>query len=261
MRLNRHTIKPALAAVAVVGSAWVCSVASAQSNEALELLEAKTALQISHQQIKSLEGSLQQAKEQSRHLSESLANANLDLQDAREAYERIRIQLEGLGLSALDSGTGVVQQRLLVALSDLRILESQKRQLTAALFALTESSLAYSQSGSVNAKESLDSALAASDKALSQLQNTQEENNDADYHNASVVSIKQDLGIAVFNIGARHGVHPGMPFTIYRQDKPVGRALVVDVRSGICGAVVQELVNPDESIKVGDTAKVEAIKG
>lgn len=261
MRFSCHTLSLALAASAVLGNGWVCPQAKAQSNEVLELMEAKTALQIANQQNKALEASLLQAKEQSRNLSESLANANLDLQEAREAYEQIRIQLEGLGLSALDSGTGVVQQRLLVALSDLRILESQKRQLTAALLALTESSLTYIQSGSPSDKQNLESALASADKALSQLQNSQDENSDADYHNASVVSIKQDLGIAVFNIGARHGVHPGMPFTIYRQDKPVGRALVVDVRSGICGAVVQELVNPDESIKVGDTAKVEAIKG
>jgi hypothetical protein len=48
-----------------------------------------------------------------------------------------------------------------------------------------------------------------------------------------------------------------MPFSIYRQDKPVARALVVDVRQDICGAVVQDLVSKGEPIKVGDICKVE----
>jgi len=64
----------------------------------------------------------------------------------------------------------------------------------------------------------------------------------------------------VFNVGARHGVHPGMPFSIFRQDKPVARALVVDVRQDVCGAVVQDQVSKDEPVKVGDTGKVDAAK-
>ena len=51
-----------------------------------------------------------------------------------------------------------------------------------------------------------------------------------------------------------------MPFAIYRQDKPVARALVVEVRQDICGAVVQELVSKDEPVKVGDACKVEAAR-
>ena len=51
-----------------------------------------------------------------------------------------------------------------------------------------------------------------------------------------------------------------MPFFIYRQDKPVARALVVDVRQDVCGAVVQDQVSKDEPVKVGDTGKVDAAK-
>ena len=43
-----------------------------------------------------------------------------------------------------------------------------------------------------------------------------------------------------------------------RQCKPPA---LPPVRSGICGAVVQELINNAEPVKVGDTGKVEAMKG
>jgi len=61
-------------------------------------------------------------------------------------------------------------------------------------------------------------------------------------------------------VGSRHGVHPGMPFSIYRKDKPIARALVVDVRGGICGAVINDLISKDDPVKVGDTGKVDISK-
>jgi hypothetical protein len=55
-------------------------------------------------------------------------------------------------------------------------------------------------------------------------------------------------------------VHPGMPFSIYRKDKPIAHALVVDVRAGICGAVIRDQVSKDDPVKVGDTGKVDTSK-
>jgi hypothetical protein len=81
-----------------------------------------------------------------------------------------------------------------------------------------------------------------------------------DLQNAQIVSMKDDLGIAVLNVGSRSGVHPGMPFSIYRKDKPIAHALVVDVRAGICGAVIRDQVSKDDPVKVGDIGKVDTSK-
>jgi len=256
-RLNLLSL-PLLVA-AVVG----CGQVSAQTDEAIELREAQTALQVSAVRMTDLEAAAAKANEQVKTLTESLAASNAEVLEAREGYEKLRIQMEGLGMAALDSSQSEVQQRLLVALSDLRILEEQKRVLAEALITLSESSLALAQmSGGVDeeSKKNLDNSLAGAEKALAKLQGA---NNEAasDLQGARVVSLKDELGIAVFNVGSKHGVHPGMPFSIYRQDKPIARALVVDVRNAICGAVVQELVSKEEPVKVGDAGKVESIKG
>jgi hypothetical protein len=237
--------------------------ASGQSREALEVREARATLQVSATQVADLEARLTKAEDQINSLSESLAAANGESQQVREAYEKLRVQMEGLGIAALDATDAVLRERMLTALSDLRLLETQKRALQGALTGLSEAASGV-VSSNVNlapeAKTNLTEKLAAADRALASLKD-QGETAVADLQNARVVSLKDDLGIAILNVGSRHGVHPGMPFSLYRQDKPIARAVVVDVRSGICGAVVQELINKAEPVKVGDTGKVEAMKG
>lgn len=237
--------------------------AQGQTNEALEVREARATLTASAARIADLEARLNKAKDQVNSLSESLAAANGESQQTREAYEKLRVQMEGLGIAALDSSNAELQQRLLTALSDLRLLETQKRALADALVGLSEASMAFSNAaGAVapEAKITLADKLAGAERAMGLLKD-QGDVAVADLQNARVVSLKDELGIAILNVGSRHGVHPGMPFSLYRQDKPIARAVVVDVRSGICGAVVQELINKSEPVKVGDTGKVEAMKG
>lgn len=235
-----------------------------QTNELLELKEARTALQFSAARISDLESRLTKAKEQVNSLADSLAVANSDMRQNREAYEKLRIQLEGLGLAALDASNAELQQRLLNALSDLRILNQQKQALTAALVSLSESSMVLAKQASdidPALKKQVEDSLAVADKQLASLKMENTAVVEVDLQAAKVVSLKADLNVAVLNVGSRHGVHPGMPFSIFRQDKPIAHALVVDVRNGICGVVVQELINSDEPVKVGDTGKVEAMKG
>lgn len=249
----------ALLALVALGAGHV----HGQQNLAIELKEAQTTLNASLSRVSDLEARLTKAREQVNALAEALASANGESQQTREAYERIRVQMEGLGMAALDSTSNETNQRLLAALSDLRLLETQKRALADALYQLSVASLEYAKvAGPVEGqpKMKFDEGLAAAEKALAKVQSASRPESDLDLQNARVVSLKEDAGILVLNVGSRHGVHPGMPFSIYRQDKPVARVLVVDVRNGICGAVMQELISKDEPVKVGDTGRVEPVK-
>lgn len=251
---------PALLALVAGGSA------RAQADARIEVQELKTTLQVSAAQIQELERNLAKCREQLKSLSESLANATGDGQQTREAYEKLRLQMEGLGVAALDSTRTELQQRLLTALSDLRILEGHRRVLTVALMELSEASLGFAKTvsgGEATARENLNKCLAAAERAASgtRLNAASGAPDNGTLDNARVVSFKDDLGIAFLNIGSRQGAHPGMPVSIYRKDKPVARALVVEVRQGVCGAVVQELVSKDEPVRVGDTGRAETSKG
>lgn len=253
-------LSPARAAAFAAVAMLVCGVATAQTDLAMELKESQATLQASLQRNADLEARLTKSKEQVNALAEALATANGDAQQAREAYERLRIQMEGLGVAALDGSDSELQQRLLVALSDLRIMEGQKRSLATALIDLSEASLGYAKAAGdtdAESKKELDSKLAQAEQALAKLGDEANADAATNMDAARVVSLKEDAGVAVLNVGSRQGVHAGMPFAIYRQDKPVARVLVVEVRQDICGAVVQELVSKDEPVKVGDACKVE----
>lgn len=259
MKLSSHITRLAWLPLLVVVMAAPC--VWAQGVEQIEVREAQAAMQIAQEKGKALEDKLARSKEQITSLGEGLGSANNDARISRENYEKLRLQMEGLGIAALNGSTAELQQRLLASLSDYRILDQQKKALAEALISLSEASLLYAKSApnaNEESQQTLNKALGNAEKAIGSATKEPGAPNEGDLQNAKIVSLKSELGIAVLNVGIRQGVHPGTPFAIYRQDKLVAKAIVVDVRQGICGAVVQDLVNEKDTVKVGDTGKVDA---
>ena len=235
--------------------------AQQQFDGKIELLELQTTLQVAHAKIQDLEKQLAAAKEQNAALAQGTAAANAESGQLKESYEKLRGLLEGLGIGALENSTDQVQDRLLTALSDLRIVDEQKKKVSEALVTLAEAAMVFARSAQTTdatARQALESALANGDKIL---RGAGAGGNDPaitkSLHEARVVSLKQELGVAVLDVGSRDGVKPGMPFEIFREDKPVARVLVTEVRRGVSGAVVQELMNTADPVKVGDRGKVD----
>jgi hypothetical protein len=75
---------------------------------------------------------------------------------------------------------------------------------------------------------------------------------------ASVIDLKPEFALVVANIGSQAGVKVGMPFQVWRYNRRVGEVRVIDVRSRISGAIIQNLVSEEDSIKVGDRLRVDA---
>jgi hypothetical protein len=75
---------------------------------------------------------------------------------------------------------------------------------------------------------------------------------------ASVVEVKAEFALVVANIGRDAGVKVGMPFQVWRDDRRIGDVRVIDVRDRISGAVIQNLVSEEDSIKTGDRLRVDA---
>jgi hypothetical protein len=75
---------------------------------------------------------------------------------------------------------------------------------------------------------------------------------------ATVVEVKPEFALVVANIGRNAGVKVGMPFQVWRDNRRVGDVRVIDVRDRISGAVIQNLVSEEDSIKTGDRLRVDA---
>ncbi len=226
-----------------------------------ELQELNTTLQVAAQKIQALETQIASSKEKSDALAQSAAVSNQEAQELKDRYERLRGLLEGLGIAALENSREETQDRLLSALGDLRVSETSRQKLADSLMELAEASLAFAksvQSPDPVTGDRLQKALvkAESTLALASHRSVQDAQPSNDLQSIRIVSLKNELGIAVIAAGSREGVKPGMPFDIYREDKPIAKVLVTEVRNSVSGAVIQELASVTDPVRVGDRAKV-----
>ncbi len=237
------------------------SVTGVRADDKLELQELHTTLQIAATKIRALEVQITASKDQRDALAQSAAAANAESTELKDRYEKLRGLLEGLGLSALENSKDQTQERLLAALSDLRIMKEQGDQLAESLMELAEASMGLmkdARNADPATADRLNKAITKADSALVKVGGVQTDGQPAsDMHNVRVVSLKNEFGIAVLSIGAKDGVKPGMPFEIFREDKPIAKILVTDVRNSVCGAVVQELASAADPVRVGDRGRVD----
>jgi hypothetical protein len=253
----KFTIKLLVVLFAVATSA---NVVNAQTS--FELQELNTTLQVAAQKIQSLEAELAASKDKNDALAQSAAAANAEAVEVKDRYDRLRGLLEGLGIAALENSAEQTQQRILASLSDLRISETSRQKLAEALMNLAEASLQFAKTvkdpDAISA-DRLQKSLVIAEAILAAASNQSTESTAPanDLQDARIVSLKNELGIAVFDVGARDGVKPGMPFEIFREDKPIAKVLVTEVRNSVSGAVVQELANVSNPVRVGDKGKVD----
>jgi hypothetical protein len=256
--LNRFTQRAMLLAAVVV-----CGGVQAQT--AFELQELNTTLQVAAQKIQAYEAQLAASKDKNAALTQSAAASNQEAIELKDRYERLRGLLEGLGIAALENAPEQTQQRLLSSLSDLRIAETSRQKLADSLMELAEASLQFAKTVPNPEPASGDRLQKALIKAEATLANasahpTETTQPAADLQDARIVSLKNELGIAVLSVGSRDGVKPGMPFEIFREDKPIAKVLVTEVRNSVSGAVVQELANVTDPVRVGDKGKVDTTR-
>lgn len=257
--------QPAKNALRAVSVAWTLllggELAAQQPMNNMELLELKTTLETSARQIRELDAQLAAAKVQITTLTQSLAAANADAETSREQYARLRSVLEGLGIGALEGNRDQVQEKLLAALSDLRLVDEQKRTATDALMSLTEAALVFAKNApaaDTASKEALDAAVAKAEEVIRSANGTGVAvENGGDLHQAKVLSTKPEAALVVLDVGSRDGVRAGMPFTIFRQDQAVAQVMVVDVRKSISGAVIQGTAAKGAAPMVGDIGRID----
>ncbi len=238
-------------------------VSGLRADDRLENQELHISLAVAAAKIQAQDAQILASKDKNDALAQSAAAANAETNDLKDRYEKLRGLLEGLGVGALENSKDQTQERLLAALSDLRIMKEQRDELANALIEMAESGMGLMK-GAPNADpaaaDRLNKAITAADAALVKAGGGQNPQAVGDLQNARVVSLKVELGIAVLSLGAKDGVKPGMPFEIYREDKPIAKVLVTEVRNSVCGAVVQELASANDPVRVGDRGRVDLNK-
>lgn len=260
-------IKRVLVAIAlmVVGT----EISAAQSASSLtetqiESTEARATLEALLRENGELKKKLQISEASLLALQKNLAATNSEAEVLKRKVSQLMLRFEALGLDAV-SDSGKLEQRLLKAASDLRIVEDERTALRSALLDLTEAVIRYQKvavTADGDARQALEGTVRAASKILG---------NEADKSieptavapslgEGLVIAVKQDLALIVSNLGRRQGVKVGMPFEVMRNKSTIGTVRVVEVRETISGAVIQDLNSEDQKIKVGDQLRVGAVR-
>jgi hypothetical protein len=236
---------------------------SSLSDFNLDATEAKVALELALEENALLQEKIAVAEATAAKLTQSIAIANSEAEVFRRQAGDLKLKLEALGIDAAGGNTAKLENRLLKAVSDLRLAEESRKAHSDALLSLSEAVVRFlkvAATEDADARLTLETQLRKANQIVGKASEPANEPaaNTATITDAAVISVKEELSLIVANIGVRQGVKVGMPFTVTRGDQVVGSIRVVDVRDRICGALVQILNSEKDKIKVGDRLRVEA---
>jgi len=212
-------------------------------------------------QNEALKKELEVTRESVRILTESLADSNLQAEVFRRKYSDLELRMEALGLESADKNRAKLEQRLLSAVSDLRLLQKEREQYRDQSLRLSEAILHLlktSTGGDAQARMDVETQLRSLNELIVKAENPPAET--ATLMDGNVISVKDEWSLVVGNIGEKQGVKMGMPMRVMRGDKLIATLRVVDVRQRICGAVIQKMDSEKEKIRVGDRLQADARK-
>jgi hypothetical protein len=203
-----------------------------------------------------LQQALLEAQEQNQVLQRSLAEANRGEKQANEQLAQVRQRLEALGKNLLDGG----DDRLIQAAADLQIANERISELESVVTRLAASVNDYLRQAVVSdpdARLRVETSLRELDVVLGLRQKPRPDVRTGSLQQARIVSLDQESGMLVLNIGESQGARIGMTFRLARGQQPYGKAILADVRKGVSGLFVESLDNPVETPRPGDLAILE----
>ena len=203
---------------------------------------------------------LQQAiidlQEQNQTLRRSLTESNRSEKQATEQLAQVRERLEALGKNLLDGG----DDRLIQAAADLQLANERIAELESSVTRFTGSVNDYLREAVVSDPDSrlrVETSLRELDAVLGLRQKPRPDVRSGSLKQARIVSLDQESGMLVLNIGESQGARIGMTFRLSRGQQPYGKAILADVRKGVSGVFVESLDNGTETPRPGDLAILE----
>ena len=227
----------------------------------IESAETKVTAETLHAQNEELRRQLSIQQESLKTLTASLAESNAEAEVFRRKFADLDSRMEALGLASASKDRAKLEQRLLAAVSDLRLAQKERDQLRDQLLGLNESLLRYLQTvqgGDAQARADVEAQLRKTNELVGKSKAASAKEPQASLMDASVLSVKDEWSFVVANIGEQQGVKIGMPLRVMHGEQKIATLRVVDVRQRICGAVIED--SGKEKIKVGDRLQVDASK-
>lgn len=208
------------------------------------------------QNLDQLQQAITDLQQQNQNLHRCLTESNRSEKQATEQLAQVRQRLEALGKNLLDGG----DDRLIQAVADLQLANERIAELESSVTGLTGAVNDYLREAVVSDPDSrlrVETSLRELDAVLGLRQKPRPDVRTGSLQQARIVSLDQESGMLVFNLGESQGAKIGMTFRLVRGQQPYGKAILADVRKGVSGAFVEHLDNVTESPRPGDLAVLE----
>jgi hypothetical protein len=232
---------------------------SSLSESKIENAEQKITAESLLAQNEDLRKQLSIQQESLKTLTASLAESNAEAEVFRRKYSDLELRMEALALASASKDRAKLEQRLLAAVSDLRLAQKERENLRDQLLGLNEALLRYlqtSQGGDAEARMDVETQLRKTNELVGRSTSANAQEPQPSLMDGSVLSVKDQWSFVVANIGQQQGVKIGMPLRVMRGEQKIATLRVVDVRQRICGAVIED--SGKEKIKVGDRLQADA---
>ena len=192
-------------------------------------------------------------REENQALQRALVESNKAEKASTDQLNQVRERLEALGKNLLDGG----DDRLIQAAADLELANERIVQLEAAAARLSSSVTDYLRSAVVSdpdARLRVETAMRELDSISGLRQKPRPDIRTGDLQRAQIVSLDQESGMLVLNLGETQGATIGMTFRLMRGQQSYGKAILADVRQGVSGAFNEQNDSKENTPRLGDTA-------
>lgn len=204
---------------------------------------------------------IEELERHNHQLIESLAVADAEADFFRKEYQKLRLRNEALGVDALTGDEEALRDRLVQAVSEGYQREMQRREavsLMGNLLATSRRILAQAKGIDAERRSAFEVAARRTEGFLS----GKTAGNillGSSLQDGQVVSVHEEQPFVILNIGRLQGVQHGMPFSVLRKGKIVGKITVYSVDDQFSNALIESresLGKKDQDILVGDLVRV-----
>ena len=192
-------------------------------------------------------------QKQNTNLQRALVEANKAEKKSTEQLNQVRVRLEALGLDLLDGGN----DRLIQAAADLELANERNTLIESASMKLAASVQDYLRTAVVSdpdARLRVETAMRELDSLSGLRQKPLPDVRTGDLQQARIVSLDQQSGMLVLNLGETQGARIGMTFRLMHGQQSYGKAILADVRKSVSGAFVEQIDTKGHTPRLGDTA-------
>jgi len=145
------------------------------------------------------------------------------------------------------------------AVSDYQVARENLTELENANFDLIQAIRNYLRTAVASdpeARSDVEVKIRELEVALGQRQRPKRKIEQGTAQEARIVTIDSNTGLVVVNAGRDADLNVGMRFRIERSGTHIGDAIVATTRPDVSGLLMQALVNQDNQVRPGDTAKL-----